>query len=158
QRYARLALVRSLLATDDRSAATTAMDEMIALAGHDALPAKLYGPGVVELHAERTRALAEAEHGELVVECDTECAAIAGDTLVGCDGKCPDLSTDPNGPGACGRRLNTDLPGIVLLATGGAVFTGFTIAFGIGEARVAKARPSARRARPARSSPDRRTW
>jgi hypothetical protein len=225
QRYARLALVRSLLATGDREAAAGLLDEMLAIAGDEPLPAKLFGPSVLELHAERSAAFAKHERGEVVIECDGDCVAIASDTLLGCasagqplhvqlpsgpwrvtlasqaqpshrtvaelelapaepvtmrlgphrvdpprdqprrrlprwagilgmsvgaaaiiaggvlvgvDGKCPDLKTDPMGSGACGRRLNTDVPGIVLLATGGAVFTGFTIAFGIGEARQAK--------------------
>jgi hypothetical protein len=229
QRYARLALARSLLASGDREAAAGLLDEMLAIAGDTPLPAKLFGPAVSELHAERAALSVERERGEVVIECEASCVAIASDTLLGCasasrplhlqlpsgpwritvaatdepshravselelsaaaparvrlgppadrvdpprdhgprklprwagilgmsvgaaamivggvlvgvDGKCPDLKTDPTGPDACGRRLNTDVPGIVMLATGGAVFTGFTIAFGIGEARQTKAR------------------
>jgi len=234
QRYARLALVRSLLATGDREAAAGLLDEMLAVAGDEPLPAKLFGPSVLELHAERTELFAKRDHGEVAITCDGPCVALASDTLLGCasadaplhvqlpsgpwritlvalddpshrtaaelelvagqpatmrlgpakdrvdppreesrrrlprwagilgmsvgaaamiaggvlvgvDGKCPDLKTDPMGTGACGQRLNTDVPGIVLLATGGAVFTGFTIVFGIGEARQAKARRADRR-------------
>jgi hypothetical protein len=67
-------------------------------------------------------------------------AMITGGVLVGVDGKCPDLTTDPRGPDACARRLNTDVPGIVLLAGGGAMLGGFAIAFGIGEHRAKRRR------------------
>lgn len=229
QRYARLALVRSLLATGDREAAAGLLDEMLAVAGDEPLPAKLFGPSVVELHAERSAAHAKRERAEIVVECDGDCVAIASDTLLGCaaagrplhlqlptgawrvtvadlvapshrtasdlelapmqsatmrlgappdraapesapakrklprwagilgmsvgaaamitggvllgvDGKCPDLKTDPMGPDACSRRLNTDVPGIAMLVTGTVVFTGFTIPFAIGEHRARKRR------------------
>jgi hypothetical protein len=86
QRYARLALVRSLLATGDREAATGLLDEMLAIAGEEPLPAKLFGPSVVELHAERAAALGKREMSEVVVECDVDCVALASDTLLGCAG------------------------------------------------------------------------
>ncbi len=234
QRYARLALVRSLLATGERDAAAGLLDDMLAVAGDEPLPAKLFGPSVVELHGERSAAHAKRERAEIVVECAGDCVAIVSDTLLGCaaagkplhlqmpvgawritvadlaapthrtaselellptqsatvrlgappdrdgpahgrpdgtpskrklprwagilgmsvgaaamitggvllgvDGKCPDLKTDPNGPDACSRRLNTDVPGIVMLVGGGAVFTGFTIPFAIGEHRARKRR------------------
>jgi len=237
QRYARLALVRSLLATGDRDGATAEMDALLATAGAEPLPARLFGPSVVELHGARAQALADRERGELVVECSAACLAIADDTLLGCanaqgplrvqlpagtwrvtvaevsdashrkietidlgvggpatvrleavrkdvdppaddvprrrlprwagilgmavgagamitggvlvgvDGRCPDLKTDPNGPNPCDRRLNTDVPGIVMLVGGGALFTGFTIPFAIGEARLAKQRRARARIR-----------
>jgi hypothetical protein len=229
QLYARLALVRSLLATGDREAAAGLLDEMLAVAGAEPLPAKLFGPSVMELHAERTAAHAKLERAEVVVQCASDCVAIASDTLLGCadagqplhvqlptgswrvtvaeiaapdhrtvselqlvasqsatmrletpadrapperepgkrklprwagilgmsigaaamitggvllgvDGKCPDLKTDPMGTDACSQRLNTDVPGIAMLVSGAAVFTGFTIPFAIGEHRARKRR------------------
>lgn len=66
-------------------------------------------------------------------------ALVAGGVLVALDGSCPD-GTNTSGAGACKNILDTDLPGYVMLGIGGGTLIGFTTAFGIGEAKQARAR------------------
>lgn len=66
-------------------------------------------------------------------------ALVAGGVLVAVDGSCPD-GTNTSGAGACKNILDTDLPGYVMLGIGGGTLIGFTTAFGVGEAKQARAR------------------
>ncbi len=71
-------------------------------------------------------------------------AMIAGATLIGVHGGCPD-GTDPDGETPCYETLDTRTLGIVLLSGGTASLVGFSIAFAIGEKKDRKHRASTQR-------------
>ncbi len=70
---AQLTLARALLAIGDADGSRAVMDEAIRTSRGDPLPTDEFGPGLVALHRERARVLAEAGTATLDVECKSPC-------------------------------------------------------------------------------------
>lgn len=70
---AQLTLSRALLAIGDADGSRAVMDEVIRTSRGDPLPTDEFGPGLVALHRERARVLAQAGTATIEVDCKQPC-------------------------------------------------------------------------------------
>jgi hypothetical protein len=94
--YAMLALARAHLSLDQPEDAQRIMDEAIRIARGDPLPAKTFGPRLLELYEKRMAAPENAPKGQVVVECTPACDVLLNARLAG-SGRKVELSDIPLG-------------------------------------------------------------